>query len=136
MVIGHRPPCPGRRVVDLTGPMPWTALWGMFDPFVPKRNLQYYWKSIYLNSLGDDVVDFLVERAATIPCTTQVLPPDNRGGGTQCRRRVSLSSIEVRAPHYEPAGQRGDAPVEKEELEPRMCAPSRTSGRQCRHRSR
>jgi len=36
---------------------------------VPKQKLQYYWKSIYLNGLGDDVVDFLVERAATIPST-------------------------------------------------------------------
>ena len=41
----------------------------MFDPFVPRRNLQCCWKSIYLNGLGDDVVDFLVERAATIPST-------------------------------------------------------------------
>jgi hypothetical protein len=41
----------------------------MFDPFVPKRKLQYYWKSIYLNGLGDDVVDFLAECAATISST-------------------------------------------------------------------
>jgi FAD/FMN-containing dehydrogenase len=57
----------GTPLVDLSGPLPWTIMQSMFDPFVPKRSLQYYWKSIYLNGLGDDVVDFLVERAATIP---------------------------------------------------------------------
>jgi hypothetical protein len=41
----------------------------MFDPFVPKQALQYYWKSTYLTGLDDQVVDFLVERAATIPST-------------------------------------------------------------------
>jgi FAD/FMN-containing dehydrogenase len=57
----------GTPLVDLSGPIPWTAFQSMFDPFVPRQKLQYYWKSIYLNGLGDDVVDFLVERAATIP---------------------------------------------------------------------
>ena len=59
----------GTPLVDLSGPIPWTVLQGMFDPFVPRRNLQYYWKSIYLNGLGDEAVDFLVERAAAIPST-------------------------------------------------------------------
>jgi FAD/FMN-containing dehydrogenase len=59
----------GTPLVDLSGPIPWTALQSMFDPFVPKRGLQYYWKSAYLTSLDDAVVDFLVERAATIPST-------------------------------------------------------------------
>jgi FAD/FMN-containing dehydrogenase len=59
----------GTPLVDLSGPLPWTVMQSMFDPFVPKRGLQYYWKSIYLNGLGDDVVEFLAERAATIPST-------------------------------------------------------------------
>src|SRR5205823_1203631 len=59
----------GTPLVDLSGPIPWTALQSMFDPFVPKRDLQYYWKSTYLTGLGDDVCDFLVQRAATIPST-------------------------------------------------------------------
>jgi FAD/FMN-containing dehydrogenase len=59
----------GTPYVDFTGPMPWTALQAMFDPFVPKRDLRYYWKSTYLTGLGDEVCDFLVQRAATIPST-------------------------------------------------------------------
>jgi hypothetical protein len=59
----------GTPYVDFTGPMPWTALQAMFDPFVPKRDLQYYWKCTYLTGLQDDVCDFLVQRAATIPST-------------------------------------------------------------------
>jgi FAD binding domain-containing protein/berberine-like enzyme len=72
----------GTPLVDLSGPIPWTALQGMFDPFVPKQALQYYWKSVYLNSLGDDVVDFLVERAATIPSTNTYLVILPFGGAT------------------------------------------------------
>jgi len=57
----------GTPLVDLSGPMPWTGVQSMFDPFVPKQDLQYYWKSLYLNGLGDEVVDYLVKVAATIP---------------------------------------------------------------------
>lgn len=59
----------GTPYVDLSGPIPWTALQSMFDPFVPKRDLQYYWKCTYLTGLGNDVMDFVVQRAATIPST-------------------------------------------------------------------
>ena len=57
----------GEPLVDLSGPLPWVTLQGMFDPFVPKGGLRYYWKSIYLSGLGEDVIDHLVELAATIP---------------------------------------------------------------------
>jgi hypothetical protein len=57
----------GTPLVDLSGPIPWTALQSMFDPFVPKRGLEYYWKSIYLEGLADEVVDHLVQLATTIP---------------------------------------------------------------------
>jgi FAD/FMN-containing dehydrogenase len=72
----------GTPLVDLSGPIPWTVLQSMFDPFVPKQGLQYYWKSIYLNGLGDDVVDFLAERAATIPSTYTYLVILPFGGAT------------------------------------------------------
>jgi FAD/FMN-containing dehydrogenase len=72
----------GTPLVDLSGPIPWTAMQGMFDSFVPKRNLQYYWKSIYLNTLADDAVDFLAERAATVPSTNTYLVILPFGGAT------------------------------------------------------
>lgn len=47
----------GETVLDLSGRMPWIALQQMFDPFYPKGELHYYWKSIYLDSLSDEVID-------------------------------------------------------------------------------
>jgi hypothetical protein len=57
----------GTPLVDLSGPIPWTVVQGMFDPFVPTGGLQYYWKSLYLDSLSDEVIDFLVGKCAEIP---------------------------------------------------------------------
>lgn len=47
----------GEPILDLSARMPWTALQQMFDPFYPKGELHYYWKSIYLESLSDDVIE-------------------------------------------------------------------------------
>ncbi len=54
-------------LVDLSGALPWTALQSMFDPFVPKRTQRYYWKNLYINRSDDDVLDRLIEIAATTP---------------------------------------------------------------------
>jgi FAD/FMN-containing dehydrogenase len=59
----------GTPLVDLSGPIPWTVLQSMFDPFVPKQALQYYWKSTYLSGLDDGVVSYLVDRVSAIPST-------------------------------------------------------------------
>lgn len=67
----------GTPLVDLSGPYPWTGLQSMFDPFVPKGDLQYYWKNLYLKNAEDEVLDDLIEIAATLPSkyTYLVLQP-------------------------------------------------------------
>jgi FAD/FMN-containing dehydrogenase len=64
-------------LVDLSGAYPWTQMQSMFDPFVPKKALQYYWKNLYLKSVEDNVLDYLVQIAATLPSrnTYLVLQP-------------------------------------------------------------
>lgn len=57
----------GEPLIDLSGPIPWLAMQGLFDPFVPKEGLRYYWKSVYLNGLDEELIDHLVDVAATIP---------------------------------------------------------------------
>jgi FAD/FMN-containing dehydrogenase len=57
----------GTPLLDLSGRLPWTTLQRMFDPFVPKKDLQYYWKSLYLARDDDEVLDYLVQVAATLP---------------------------------------------------------------------
>jgi FAD/FMN-containing dehydrogenase len=53
-------------LLDLTGPMPFTAVQSAFDPFFPKGLLQY-WKSTYVNELSDDLLRALCQLAAERP---------------------------------------------------------------------
>lgn len=71
----------GTPLVDLSGPLPWTALQSMFDPFVPKRAQQYYWKNLYVSRTDDEVLDYLVKVAATIPSKQTYLVWQPLGGG-------------------------------------------------------
>jgi hypothetical protein len=64
-------------LVDLSGSYQWTQMQSMFDPFVPKKTLQYYWKSLYLRGVEDEVLDYLIQIAMTVPSkhTYLVLQP-------------------------------------------------------------
>lgn len=53
-------------LLDLSGPMPFTAIQSAFDPFFPKGLLQY-WKSTYVETLSDDLLDALCDLAAARP---------------------------------------------------------------------
>jgi len=53
-------------VLDLSGPTPFTGVQSAFDPFFPK-GLLCYWKSTYLNELGDDLIDALCDLAESRP---------------------------------------------------------------------
>jgi FAD/FMN-containing dehydrogenase len=44
-------------VLDLSGTMPYLTVQRAFDPFFPPDVLRYYWKSAYLDSMSDEVVD-------------------------------------------------------------------------------
>lgn len=61
----------GTPLADLSGPTRFTALQSEFDSFVPAGNL-YYWKSINLDALTDDVVDLTLEAGMNRP-TAQTL---------------------------------------------------------------
>jgi len=53
-------------LLDLSGPITYTALQGAFDPFFPKGR-RYYWKSIYVDTLTDDAVDTYAQCAEKRP---------------------------------------------------------------------
>lgn len=53
-------------VLDLSGPMPYTAIQSAFDPFFPKGLLQY-WKSTYVEELSDELLQALCHLAAERP---------------------------------------------------------------------
>ena len=56
----------GEPLVDLIRPTPYVAHQGFFDPTAP-HGLGYYWKSEYVPSLGDALIDTLAERAWGVP---------------------------------------------------------------------
>lgn len=53
-------------LLDLSGPIPYTALQAAFDPFFPKGR-RYYWKSTYIDDLSDDAVSTMVACAKSRP---------------------------------------------------------------------
>jgi hypothetical protein len=71
-------------IVDLSGPMPFVSARQLFDPDYPSSG-RYYWKSLHLPELGDDVVDFVTEIAGDRPT------PHSTG------RRKATSSAERRS---------------------------------------
>jgi len=54
-------------IVDLSATLPFTALQQIFDPFFPHGDLRYYWKSLYLSGLGNEVIDEIVARMQNRP---------------------------------------------------------------------
>jgi FAD/FMN-containing dehydrogenase len=69
-----------RPLADLTGPMPYTAIQSSLDALFPAGALNYYWKSHYLTSLDDAVIDTLVERAVERPSEMTIVDLWAMGG--------------------------------------------------------
>ncbi|HEX5505848.1 MAG TPA: FAD-binding oxidoreductase [Thermomicrobiales bacterium] len=53
-------------LLDLSGPLPFTAIQSAFDPFFPQGLLQY-WKSTYVDELSDELLLALCKLAAERP---------------------------------------------------------------------
>lgn len=56
----------GTPVMDVIGPMPYTAVNMLFDAGFPRGALNY-WKSNFLSALGDAAIDTMIERFAATP---------------------------------------------------------------------
>ncbi len=58
----------GTPLFSMSGPMPYTAVQQLFDPFFGELGKHLcYWKSLFLNELSDPVIDILVRRVAERP---------------------------------------------------------------------
>jgi FAD/FMN-containing dehydrogenase len=69
----------GPPVVDLLGPLPYTALQSMLDATAPP-GLQNYWKSEYLSELSDGAIDVLVSYGNAIPSPLSHVDIHQMGG--------------------------------------------------------
>jgi FAD/FMN-containing dehydrogenase len=70
----------GTPLADLSGPLPFTALQTAFDGLFEKGSLQCYWKSLYLDGLGDDVITALVDRGVDRPSPNTLVAIWQLGG--------------------------------------------------------
>jgi hypothetical protein len=70
----------GTPLLDLSGPWPYLAAQSALDVLVPAGKLQHYWKATYLDELSSDVVDELVELAATRPSARTLMSIWHHGG--------------------------------------------------------
>jgi FAD/FMN-containing dehydrogenase len=56
----------GTPLADFSGPMPYVEMQKFWDEDYPSGR-RYYWKSLYLKHLNDDVIDAVMEHAGTCP---------------------------------------------------------------------
>jgi FAD/FMN-containing dehydrogenase len=82
-------------LLDLSGIEPYTALQTGFDWAFPKGWL-YYWKSLYLNALGDAAIGEIINLAASRP-TPQSLIGLWHHGGAMARTRADETAFGSRA---------------------------------------
>ncbi len=74
----------GTPLLDLSAQRPFTAVQKMFDVYLPKGELLNYWKSLYLDHLGDEVIDSLATAFETRPARrTPFVLHDLRGASSR-----------------------------------------------------
>ena len=67
-------------VLDLSAREPYTTVQTAFDPFFPKSTQLYYWKSLYLDRLGDDVIGAICSLTADRPSMKTLVNISQMGG--------------------------------------------------------
>jgi FAD/FMN-containing dehydrogenase len=67
-------------VVDISGQMPYTTAQTLFDPFLPKAQRYYYFKSTDLARLDDEVIDALIACGKDRPAPSVLLAIWHYGG--------------------------------------------------------
>lgn len=70
----------GTPLLDISQPMPFTAVQSAFDGLLGRNHHRSYWKSQYLAELGDDAVDAFAEAALTRPAPLTVMNIWHMGG--------------------------------------------------------
>ena len=67
-------------VLDLSAREPYTTVQTAFDPFFPKGTLLYYWKSLYLDRLDDEVIGAICSLTADRPSMKTLVNISQMGG--------------------------------------------------------
>ena len=72
----------GTPLADLSMAMPYRMAQSGFDPFFAKGEMRSYWKSLYLDDIGDDAIDMIVDRAMNRPHPMTLIHLPLMGGAT------------------------------------------------------
>src|SRR5262249_25662677 len=67
-------------LLDMSTTLSYRSLQQLYDPFFRKGELLHYWKSIYLDHLGDDAIDAILSGAAVRPSPRSLLAVHALGG--------------------------------------------------------
>lgn len=70
----------GTPLIDLSGPAPYTQVQQLYDPFFPEGELSYYWKSLDLNRLDEEVIEAVIAAAWSRPSPLTLIPIWHHGG--------------------------------------------------------
>ena len=75
----------GTPMLDQSGPAPYAGVQSAFDPFFPKGQRQYYFKSSYLKNLDDATISALLPRAIHPPVPPILIAIWHHAGGAMQR---------------------------------------------------
>jgi FAD/FMN-containing dehydrogenase len=67
-------------LLDLSGPLPYTALNSALDALLPAGAYHCYWKSLYLNDLSSEAIDAIVAWGVNRPSPMSLIPIRHLGG--------------------------------------------------------
>ena len=70
----------GTPLFDMSGPTPYVGVQSGFDPLFPRNTLHAYWKSQYLDDLGDEAIDAFASRALDRPAPLTLVNMFHMGG--------------------------------------------------------
>ena len=86
-------------VLDLSGPAPYTEVQTFYDPLFPRVKRQYYWKSLSLDRLNNEVMSSVIAYARNRP-TPDTLMVIWHQGGAMSRVPASATAFGDRSAPY------------------------------------
>lgn len=106
----------GKPLVDMSGPAPWTVVQAAFDPFFPKGERHYYFKSRYLKNLDEDTIDALLPRAINPPAPFVLTAIWHYGGAMQRVNNTETAFMGREAPFLFSVDAIWDDPAQTDEV--------------------
>src|SRR5262245_1668682 len=67
-------------LLDMSTTLSYRSLQQLYDPFFRKGELHHYWKSIYVDQLGDDAIDAMLSGSAVRPSPRSLIAVHALGG--------------------------------------------------------